>query len=147
MEPERERELLRRAVTLASIIEKETGLPEERALISSVFHNRLRRGMRLQADPTVIYGLRVAGIPWERAVLHEYVRTPGPYNTYANDGLPPGPIGNPGLAALRAALQPTPSKYLYFVANGDGSHRFSTTLDQHNEAIADLRRATNVGTP
>jgi UPF0755 protein len=147
-EAERHAELLWRAVTLASIIEKETGVPDERPLIASVFHNRLRRGMRLQADPTVIYGLRVAGVPWERAVLHEYVRTPGPYNTYMIDGLPPGPIGNPGLAALRAALQPTASKYLYFVSNGDGSHQFSTTLVQHNQAVAELRgRTVSVGTP
>lgn len=128
------------AVVLASIIEKETSRGEERPLVSSVFHNRLRRGMRLQADPTVIYGLQAAGTPWDGTLLHKHLRKPGPYNTYTEVGLPPGPICNPGKAALRAALTPADSGYIYFVATGDGSHRFSQTLEQHNQAVAQLRR-------
>ncbi len=132
--------LLRKAVTLASIIEKETSRASERPLIASVFHNRLLRGMRLQADPTVIYGLAVAGTPWDGKHLSRYLRKPGPYNTYTNDGLPPGPIANPGRGALEAALFPATTKYLYFVADGKGAHRFSETLAEHNRAVARLRR-------
>jgi len=132
--------LLRKAVILASIIEKETSRASERPLIASVFHNRLLRGMRLQADPTVIYGLAVAGTPWDGKHLSRYLRKPGPYNTYLNKGLPPGPIANPGRGALEAALFPAVTKYLYFVADGKGAHRFSETLAQHNRAVAQLRR-------
>jgi UPF0755 protein len=133
-------DILRAAVTLASIIEKETGVDSERALVGSVFHNRIRRGMRLQADPTVVYGLELAGIDWNRGKLHEYLRQPGPYNTYTEHGLPPGPICNPGELALRAALMPEQSEFFYFVANADGTHRFSRTLAEHNRAVADARR-------
>lgn len=132
--------LLRAVVTLASIIEKETGVEAERGVVASVFHNRLRRGMRLQADPTVVYGLELTGVEWDRARLHEYLREPGPYNTYTEGGLPPGPICNPGEEALRAALAPEKTDYLYFVANQDGTHRFSRTLAEHNRAVADVRR-------
>jgi len=128
------------AMVLASIIEKETSRGDERPLVSSVFHNRLRRGMRLQADPTVIYGLQAAGTPWDGTLLHKQLRKPGPYNTYTEVGLPPGPICNPGKAALHAALAPADSAYIYFVATGDGTHRFSQTLEQHNQAVAQLRR-------
>jgi UPF0755 protein len=127
-------------VVVASIIEKETALSDERPLVSSVFHNRLDRGMRLQADPTVIYGLQVTGTPWDGTQLHMRLREPSPYNTYTSDGLPPGPICNPGRESLAAALTPQATDFLYFVAKGDGSHRFSVTLAQHNQAVAKLRR-------
>ena len=129
-----------KTVILASIVEKEAKLPEERGLISSVFHNRLARGIPLQADPTVIYGLDTAGTPWDRAMLHRHLREPSPYNTYTQKGLPSGPICNPGRESLRAALQPPATSYIYFVARGDGAHRFSTTLADHNRAVAELRR-------
>jgi len=131
--------VVREGVILASIIEKETSIDEERPLVSSVFHNRLRRGMRLQADPTVLYGFLANGVEWDRKHLPRYLRTPGPYNTYTTEGLPPGPICNPGRASLYAALDPTPTEYLYFVANGDGAHKFSATLAEHNRAVAQLR--------
>ena len=132
--------IVAKAVVLASIIEKEARLPEERTLISSVFHNRLDRGVRLQADPTVIYGVVNAGLPWDPAMLPRYLREPGPYNTYLVDGLPAGPICNPGRDALRAAFHPEKTNYLYFVARGDGSHEFSSSLDAHNRAVARLRK-------
>jgi UPF0755 protein len=119
-------------VTLASIIEKETGVAKERALISAVFHTRLQKGMRLQTDPTVIYGI------WNRFdgnLRRRDLETYTPYNTYAISGLPPGPIANPGLEALMAAVHPAPSPYVYFVAKGDGTHHFSTTLEEHNAAV------------
>ena len=118
--------------TLASIIEKESGNAEEQPLISSVFHNRLSNGMRLESDPTVIYGIKDFNGNLTRQDLH----TPHPYNTYTNFGLPPGPICNPGETAIRASLYPKESPYLFFVANGKGSHVFSTTLQEHNEAVA-----------
>jgi UPF0755 protein len=127
-------------VTLASIIEKETSIDSERAMVSAVFHNRLRRGMRLQADPTVIYGLAVAGKKWTGEALHTHLREPGPYNTYTSDGLPPGPICNPGRDSLSAALFPADTDVLYFVATGNGSHSFSSTLSAHNRAVAQLRK-------
>jgi UPF0755 protein len=133
-------DLLRTGVTLASVVEKETGVGSERPLVSSVFHNRLKRGMRLQADPTVIYGLEISGAPWDRERLHEYLDKPTPYNSYTQWGLPPGPICNPGASALRAAFVPVESDYLYFVANGDGTHHFSRTLAEHNKAVAEARR-------
>lgn len=119
-------------VTLASIIEKETGRAEERPHISSVFHNRLRIGMRLQTDPTVIYGM------WERYdgnIKREDLRTPTPYNTYVISGLPPGPIASPGFAALQAAVDPLKTDDLYFVSRGDGSHIFSTNLKDHQKGV------------
>lgn len=118
-------------VTLASIIEKEGGPHEEKALISAVFHNRLKKGMRLQSDPTVIYGIEDFDGNLRRADLKKKT----PYNTYRINGLPPGPICNPGLKALRAALYPAPVKYLYFVSNNNGSHHFSTNLVDHNKAV------------
>jgi len=118
-------------VTLASIIEKETAQPSERPLISSVFHNRLRIGMPLQTDPTVIYGLP----NFDGNLRKEDLRNPHPYNTYVIVGLPPGPIASPGLPSLEAALNPVASNYLFFVSKGDGTHFFSATLDEHNAAV------------
>lgn len=118
-------------VTLASLIEKEAVVPEERPLISSVFHNRLARGMRLQSDPTAVYGVRAfAG----NVTKHDIERT-SPYNTYLIPGLPPGPIGNPGKGALEAAINPVRTNYLYFVSRKDGTHHFSTNLIEHNAAV------------
>jgi UPF0755 protein len=118
-------------VTLASIIEKETGAPEERPLISSVFHNRLRRGMRLEADPTVIYGIP----DFDGNLTRRHLETPSPYNTYIIRGLPPGPIASPGRESLRAALYPAATDYLFFVARNDGTHHFSASLEEHHRAV------------
>lgn len=120
------------ALVLASIIEKETGRPDERHLISAVFHNRLKRGMRLQTDPTVIYGL---GEDFDGNLTREHIQTETPYNTYVHKGLPPTPIAMPGGDAIHAALHPTDTTALYFVARGDGSHEFSSTLEAHNRAV------------
>jgi len=118
-------------LTLASIIQKEAGNVDEMSLISAVFHNRLKRGMLLQADPTVIYGLG----NFDGNLTRTHLRTPTPYNTYVHRGLPPGPIANPGLDALRAAAYPADESYLYFVATGNGAHYFSKTLKEHNQAV------------
>jgi UPF0755 protein len=119
-------------VTLASIIEKETGAPQERQQVSAVFHNRLRKGYRLQTDPTVIYGIE----NFNGDLTKKDLRTDHPYNTYTRSGLPVGPIANPGEASLLAALSPAKVSYLYFVAKGDGTHVFSNTLVEHNRAVA-----------
>ena len=119
------------AVTLASLVEEETGRPEERRLVAAVFLNRLRRGMPLQSDPTVLYGRADAGRTLTRADLARPTR----YNTYTIGGLPPAPIANPGQAALEAAVDPAPVDYLYFVARGDGAHEFTNTLAAHNAAV------------
>lgn len=119
-------------VTLASIIEKETGKKEEMPRVSSVFHNRLKKEMRLQADPTVIYGIA----NYDGNIRKEDLTTPSPYNTYVILGLPPGPIANPGADALRAALYPSATNNLYFVADGSGNHFFSATLEEHNRAVS-----------
>ena len=119
------------AVTLASLVEEETGRPEERRLVAAVFLNRLRRGMPLQSDPTVLYG-RADG---SRTITRADLARPTPYNTYTIPGLPPAPIANPGQAALEAALDPAPVDYLYFVARGDGTHEFSGTLRAHHTAV------------
>ncbi|MCB2147952.1 MAG: endolytic transglycosylase MltG [Deltaproteobacteria bacterium] len=118
-------------VTLASIIEKETGAPEERPLISSVFHNRLKKGMRLETDPTVIYGIP----DFDGNIKRRHLETHTPYNTYKIKGLPPGPIASPGALAMEAALFPAQSDYLYFVSKKDGTHQFSTTIQEHNAAV------------
>jgi UPF0755 protein len=122
---------LREAVTLASIIEKEASLPEEKPLVSAVFHNRLKKRIPLQSDPTVIYGIRNFNGNLTRADLQR----PSPYNTYLNNGLPPTPICNPGKDSLFAALHPSPVTYLYFVSKNDGSHYFSSTMEEHNQAV------------
>jgi UPF0755 protein len=129
---------VRDVVTLASLIEKETSLPEERPLVSAVFHNRLRIGMKLDCDPTVIYALRLENKYTGRLLLRD-LKFPSPYNTYVHPGLPPGPISNPGKPAIDAALNPAAEKYLYFVLRGDGSHRFSRTLGEHLDAVRDYR--------
>lgn len=122
---------LSEVVTLASIVEKETGRPNERPLIASVFLNRLKRGMRLASDPTVIYGIENFNGNLRRKDLD----TPTPYNTYIIRGLPPGPICNPGLESIKAVLYPAKTDYLYFVSKNDGTHHFSKTLSEHNNAV------------
>jgi len=124
------------AVTLASIIEKETGRPEERPRISCVFHNRLRRGMRLQTDPTVMYATMLRhGGQWSQSITKSDLAAPHPYNTYTVEGLPPGPIASPGAAALRAALHPSDCTDLYFVSRNDGTHEFCPDLRCHAAAV------------
>jgi UPF0755 protein len=123
-------------VTLASIIEKESGNFDEQPVIASVFHNRLRLNMRLQADPTVIYGIK----DFNGNITKRDLQTETPYNTYVISGLPPGPIANPGISAIKSALYPAETKYLYFVGNGDGRHVFSESLDQHNDAVNRFQR-------
>lgn len=119
-------------ITLASVIEKETGAPQERPLISSVFYNRLKKRMRLQSDPTTIYGI------WERYkgnITRADLLFPTPFNTYTVSALPLGPIGNPGVESIKAALYPAESNYLFFVSHNDGTHQFSATLAEHNAAV------------
>jgi UPF0755 protein len=125
-------------VTLASLIEKETGLDRERPLVSAVFHNRLRRSMLLQCDPTVIYAMKLAG-EYDGTILKKDLERDSPYNTYVHQGLPPGPICNPGMASIHAALFPEETKLLYFVSKNDGSHFFSLTLEEHNRAVQQYR--------
>lgn len=125
------------ALVLASIVEKETGKPSDRAMIASVFHNRLRINMPLQTDPTVIYGM---GAAFDGNLRRADLQTEHPWNTYIYKGLPPTPIAMPGKAALTATLQPASSKAFYFVARGDGSSEFSETLDQHNNAVNRYQR-------
>jgi UPF0755 protein len=121
----------REAVIIASIIEKETSLPEEKPLISAVFHNRLKKKIPLQSDPTVIYGIK----NFNGNLTKEDLLRPTPYNTYIKYGLPPTPICNPGKDSLHAALYPAPVPYLYFVSKNDGSHFFSSDIEEHNQAV------------
>jgi UPF0755 protein len=126
----------KQAVTLASIIEKETGRPEERPRISCVFHNRLKRGMRLQTDPTVMYATMLRhGGQWSQNISRADLLAPHPYNTYTVTGLPPGPIANPGAAALSAALHPADCRDLFFVSRNDGTHVFCPDLRCHETAV------------
>lgn len=127
-------------VILASIVEKETGVSDERAKVAGVFVNRLNRGMRLQSDPTIIYGL-VGGVgTLGRGILRSEIQSDTPYNTYVIDGLPVGPIANPGLAALMATANPEEHDYYYFVADGTGGHAFGRTLEEHNSNVARWRQ-------
>ena len=128
------------AVILASIVEKETGVAAERPIIASVFINRLKKGMRLQSDPTIIYGIAGGKGRLDRSLTRNDIETETPYNTYRIDGLPPGPIANPGRAALEAVLNPPSTEYLYFVANGTGGHAFAATLDEHNRNVKEWRQ-------
>ena len=127
---------LHQVLTLASVIEKETGVREERELVSAVFHNRLRRKLPLQSDPTVIYALD----GFDGNLRARDLSLDSPYNTYRFPGLPPGPIASPGLQAIRAALYPAATNYLYFVSRNDGSHYFSSTLEEHNRAVDKYQR-------
>ncbi len=128
------------ALILASIIEKETSVPEERRQVASVFVNRLNRGMRLQTDPTVIYGVTNGRGVLGRGIRQSELRDENPWNTYVIDGLPPTPIANPGRAAIEAALNPDETDYVFFVADGTGGHAFAQTLEEHNENVARWRR-------
>ena len=122
-------------VIFASVVEKETGAPEERPMISSVFHNRLRKKMRLQSDPTIIYGHWVKTGEYLKNIRRKHIKAPTAHNTYSVKALPIGPVSNPGKESLRAALNPVESDYLYFVSRNDGTHVFSKTLKQHNAAV------------
>jgi UPF0755 protein len=126
-------------VTLASIVEKETGRSDERSRVAAVFANRLKQHMRLQSDPTIIYGLVGGRGSLGHAILESEKHQPTPYNTYVIEGLPPGPIANPGRASLEAAAKPARTKELFFVANGDGGHVFSENYDQHQKNVERLR--------
>ncbi len=128
-----------KAMVMASIVEKETGVAEERGRVASVFVNRLRQGMKLQTDPTVIYGITKGEGVLGRGLRQSELRRETPYNTYVIDGLPPGPIANPGRAAIEAALNPDKTDFLYFVADGTGGHAFAETLEAHNENVAKWR--------
>src|ERR1700693_655794 len=126
-------------VTLASIVEKETGKPDERSRVAAVFVNRLRQKIKLQSDPTIIYGLVGGKGTLGRPIKRSEIQQPSPYNTYVVEGLPPGPIANPGRASLEAAANPARTRDLYFVADGSGGHAFSDTYDQHQKNVAKLR--------
>lgn len=131
----------REIVTLASLVEEETALPQERRLVASVFHNRLARGMKMECDPTVIHALKLAGAWHGGALRRSDLAYPSPYNTYVAPGLPPGPIASPGRASLEAALDPAQSALLFFVASGSGGHRFAETAAQHARNVARWRQA------
>jgi UPF0755 protein len=123
-------------VILASMIEKEAQKEHERPIIAGVFHNRLKKGMKLQSDPTVIYGIE----EYDGNITKKHLQTPSSYNTYTLSGLPAGPISNPGRAALAAALKPAATEFLFFVGKNDGSHQFSRTLEEHNQAVQKYQR-------
>jgi len=131
--------LAREVLTIASLIEKETARPDERAIVSAVYHNRLRIGMPLQCDPTVIYALMLAR-RWNGNLRKVDLEMKSPYNTYAVRGLPPGPIASPGRASIEAAVRPADVSYLYFVSRNDGSHVFANTLTEHNRNVATFQK-------
>lgn len=137
------------AIILASVVEKETGATDERAMIAGVFYNRLRIGMRLQSDPTVVYGIEASrgGTPMERPLTSNDLQMDTSYNSYTRDGLPPTPICNPGLAAIQAVLHPSATDALYFVATGRGGHYFSKTLKEHNANIVQYRQTLRASSP
>jgi UPF0755 protein len=143
---------VRQAVTLAALVEKETGAPDERPLVAAVYRNRMKLGMGMQADPTVIYALQKAG-RYTGNLTREDLQFDSPYNTYRYAGLPPGPIAAPGRASLQAAVRPAPVDYVYFVSKNDGTHVFASTLEEHNknvftwqvEYFRNLRRAPGSG--
>ncbi len=127
-------------MTLASIVEKETGRPDERSRVAAVFSNRLRQKMKLQSDPTIIYGLVGGKGTLGRPIKRSEIQQPTPYNTYVIEGLPPGPIANPGRASLEATANPARTRELFFVADGSGGHTFTETYDQHQrKGVAKLR--------
>ncbi|HEX6121453.1 MAG TPA: endolytic transglycosylase MltG, partial [Dongiaceae bacterium] len=128
------------AVIMASLVEKETSQSDERARVAAVFYNRIRKGMPLQTDPTVIFAITLGKLKLNRGLTYDDLKIDSPYNTYLVKGLPPGPIANPGLAALQAVLHPITSKELYFVADGTGGHAFAATIDEHNRNVANWRK-------
>ena len=125
---------------MASIVEKETAVAEERPLVASVYYNRLDKNIALDADPSIIYAELLAGT-YQGALHHDDMRFNSPYNTYRNAGLPPGPIANPGRSALEAAMHPAQTDYYYFVADAQGHHRFARTIEEHNKNVAAYRKA------
>lgn len=125
---------VRQVVTLAALVEKETGTPDERPIVAAVYRNRIKMGMAMQADPTVIYALQKAG-RYNGNLTREDLQLDSPYNTYRYPGLPPGPIASPGRASLQAAVRPAPVDYVYFVSKNDGTHAFATTLEEHNQNV------------
>ena len=129
-----------RTVIMASIVEKETAVAEERALVASVYYNRLAKNIALDADPSIIYAELLAGT-YQGALHHDDMQFQSPYNTYRNTGLPPGPIGNPGRSALEAAMHPAQSDYYYFVADAQGHHRFARTIEEHDKNVVAYRKA------
>src|SRR6266478_9060055 len=131
---------VQKTVTMASIIEKETAVPEERSVVASVYYNRLARNIALQADPSVIYAELLNG-NYAGALHHSDMQFRSSYNTYPHPGLPPGPIGNPGRSALEAAMHPAQTEYYYFVADAQGHHRFARTMEEHNKNVATYRKA------
>src|SRR6202035_291090 len=131
---------LERTVTMASIVEKETAVAEERPVVASVYYNRLAKRIALDADPSIIYAELLAG-KYSGALHHDDMRFNSSYNTYTHAGLPPGPIGNPGKSALEAAMHPAQSDYYYFVADAAGHHRFARNIEEHNDNVAAYRRA------
>ncbi len=131
---------LERTVIMASIVEKETSVPEERPLVASVYYNRLEKNIALDADPSIIYAELLAGT-YQGALHHADMQFGSPYNTYRNPGLPPGPIANPGRSALEAAMHPAQSDYYYFVADAQGHHRFARTIEEHNKNVDAYRKA------